>query len=477
MNIKKLILLGMLLGSIIAIPNVAFAENKYITLDLTLDYKTYTHKQEEVFVAIDGKKLNNLTMPPIILNSYTLVPAREVFEGLGAEVTWNAEVEQVHIATDDNNLLIPIDSSKAYVNGKTVDMQTEAKIINNKTMIPLRFVSTSLGFEIDWDNNSRIANIATNFNHDKDNTNEQNEIKEDIVSNLTGNIGYDKDKNTLYIKNINNSIDINSIVHYDNYSDLKYNLTIPVNYTEHIKTSSINIDSDKVSTCNITANASNINISFIEKKIIAVIVSEENGYILIKPVLPKEKYDKIIVLDAGHGGDDPGAIGNSLREKDLTLAMLLSANKLFEEDGTIKCYVTRNDDTYLSLSQRAAFANELGDAFISIHINAATNPAAKGTETYSLYPNDQGNGLISYTLAEEILNQLLGKLGTINRGVKTANWTVIKESKIPATLIEIGFISNPDEAAMMAKNIDEVGESIYKGIVNLFEKYPPVRKN
>ena len=131
-----------------------------------------------------------------------------------------------------------------------------------------------------------------------------------------------------------------------------------------------------------------------------------------------EKSDRIVVLDAGHGGSDPGASGNGLIEKNLTLSMLNKARALFDSDGTIKCYATRTTDTYPSFNDRTDLGNDVGDAFISIHINAAANTSAAGTETYSLYANDQGNGLTSYGLASEILKNLLSQLGTKDRKLK-----------------------------------------------------------
>lgn len=137
----------------------AVAANKTVNMKLTYNNQTHDYSAEEVFVAVDGEKLENLSMPPIILNGYTLVPAREVFEKTEAKVEWNDDIEQVLVTSNDNIIVIPINSKNAYVNGKITEMDTEAKIINNKTMIPLRFVSAAMGYEVSWDNETRIANI------------------------------------------------------------------------------------------------------------------------------------------------------------------------------------------------------------------------------------------------------------------------------------------------------------------------------
>ena len=137
------------------------AANKYVNMTLTYDYTQHKYSAEEVFVAINGNKLTGLKMPPIVLNNFTLVPAREVFEAMGATVEWKKDLEQVYVKYNDKLVVIPIGSTKAYVNGQATTMQTAAKIINNKTMIPLRFVSTSLGMQVSWDKKTRIADIDT----------------------------------------------------------------------------------------------------------------------------------------------------------------------------------------------------------------------------------------------------------------------------------------------------------------------------
>lgn len=146
--------------SLVLLSVSTLAANKTISLKLTYDNQVHNYNEEEIFVAIDGEQLSNLSMPPIILNGYTLVPAREVFEKMGAVVEWKSDIEQAVIKSGDNVIIIPINSKTAYVNGKASEMDTEAKIINNKTMIPLRFVSAAMGYEVNWDNETRTVNIS-----------------------------------------------------------------------------------------------------------------------------------------------------------------------------------------------------------------------------------------------------------------------------------------------------------------------------
>lgn len=135
--------------------------NKTVSMKLYYNNKSYDYKAERVILEIDGQELDGLSIPPIILNGYTLVPAREVFEKIGANVEWVSDIGQVYIKYNNNLVIIELDSQNAYVNGKKVKMDTEAKIINNKTMIPFRFVSEAFGFDVSWDNSTRTINIVT----------------------------------------------------------------------------------------------------------------------------------------------------------------------------------------------------------------------------------------------------------------------------------------------------------------------------
>ena len=529
MAFKKLIGAGlcgiMLLSNTIG----AFAANRYITMNLKYDYKDHYYNAEEVFVNVNGNRLTDLTMPPIILNNSTLVPAREVFEAAGATVEWKADVEQVYITKGEDLVIIPINTEVGYLNGNAKEMATPAKIINNKTMIPLRFASESLKYNIEWDNTTREAfiydpavynphgevtqaqtqeNVIVEETISEDNEKPTeaatvaNEVqtKESVVEQTTvikeektetttvvkeetinvipdGTVGYNSQVGAFFFADPNNRIDVNYITHSDNYNNLKYSLILQGDYSQLFTSATYSVDSEYVNSFVVTVEADKTTITMDEKQIMAMVVTKENGYVYCKPVLPKEKYSKIIVLDAGHGGEDPGASGMGLIEKELTVAMTNKARALFDKDDTIKCYVSRTDDSYPSFDDRTDLANEVGDAFISVHINAATNSAASGTETYSLYPNDQGNGLTGYMLAERILNKLLNNLGTVDRQVKSENWIVLRQSDIPSTLIEIGFITNADDARIMAseEGKDGVAKAIYDSVVELFNEHPPVR--
>lgn len=691
------------------------AAGKYINLNLKYDGKNHNYIAEEVKLVVDGKNLTNLTMPPIIMNGYTLVPAREVFENLGAEVNWVAATEQVYVKYGEDVVMLQIDSKKAYVDGKPMEMSVAPKIINDKTMIPLRFASESIGMEVGWNSQTRVATVSkpkavTTTTTTKDTTTttetttevttaapkitrsgsptkmngymsdsyskvniqsvykakdcesmffasangaissvkvgkmsgnnvavdienaanavaagkyivddekvESIEISEQAGSTpvtrllfnmkkagnfslylstdrktlgistgtntissidikklaggdkltitgsskpcvetvtsttgdlitidvmdavlesgkgeldegmvISGGVYYQYNTNTVRISvdlkekagfttdikgnsislTISDSVDVglwnvpessvrydaekglvlpgaagiispDKVTHNDNYNDLNYTLYMNGNFGGLLTNQTVEINDGRVKNAEIIVGSGITTIKFNENRIMAVNVTASGSDLYLKPVLPKEKYSKIIVLDAGHGGTDTGAGCAGVNEKDLTLAMLQKTKALFD-NSDIKCYATRVADVKPTFNERTDLANE-GDAFVSIHINSVdSNSTASGTETFCQYANNLGNGLTSYILADRVLDKLLLNLGTVDRGVKSNDLIVLRNSKVPATLIEIGFITNASDRAMMNSEDgqNKVAKAVFDAVTELFNEYAPVR--
>ena len=173
--------------------------------------------------------------------------------------------------------------------------------------------------------------------------------------------------------------------------------------------------------------------------------------------------DKVIVLDPGHGGKDPGAIGENNNEKDLTLSTAKILKAKLEAAGAI-VIMTRTGDTYPSLSERAKISNNNdADVFISLHYNAGSS-TANGIETYYSTSHENEKELASY-VQEEVIKST----GLKSRGVKTADFTVIYANNNQAILVELGFISNPDEENIIETNSFQ--NKAATGIVNGLEAY------
>lgn len=179
---------------------------------------------------------------------------------------------------------------------------------------------------------------------------------------------------------------------------------------------------------------------------------------------------KRILLDPGHGGHDPGAIGpTGLHEADVVLSVATKYLKQeLESQGAIVT-LTRSTDKYLTLDQRTTLsAGSEYDAFVSIHNNAASS-SARGTEVF--YNTSLNfNGPKSVIMAKYVQSALVSKLGTYNRGYKPADYYVLRHNVVPAILVEIAFISNRSEEALLRSSTKQkvAAQGIAQGLTNYF---------
>ena len=199
--------------------------------------------------------------------------------------------------------------------------------------------------------------------------------------------------------------------------------------------------------------------------------------------------NKVVYLDAGHGGYDPGASYFGISEKSLTLAIQSRVKAKLEAEG-YQVVTTRTSDTYVDLTDRSRAANASeSDIFVSIHINASGSSAAQGIETYYYQPYAEYPSRInaayhanptrlsmSDTLANAIQSSLINATGAQNQGVKRQTFAVLRETTAPAVLLELGFLSNPQEAARLNTSAyqETLANAIVAGIKSYYEKVSKV---
>jgi N-acetylmuramoyl-L-alanine amidase len=171
---------------------------------------------------------------------------------------------------------------------------------------------------------------------------------------------------------------------------------------------------------------------------------------------------KIIIIDPGHGGSDPGAVSEGVEEKDVNFKI---ASSLFIKlnDNGYKAKLTRTNDSFIDLYDRVNLANKMkADLFVSIHNNSAFSPEAEGTET--LYFPDSQEG---QALARLIQNELVIYLKRTDRGIKPrGDLVVLKYTNMPAVLVECAFLSNPVERKLLQEKEFRAltVKAIYQGI-------------
>ena len=169
----------------------------------------------------------------------------------------------------------------------------------------------------------------------------------------------------------------------------------------------------------------------------------------------------MVVIDPGHGGSDPGGIpGQIVPEKTVALDTALRLQKLLQRAG-LRTVITRSTDIFVPLSVRSAIADAERDAiFVSIHYNASPRSSAHGIETYS----ESNRGAV---LAARIQQEIIDRVSTENRGIRSAEYYVLRKCRLPAVLVECGFLTNPTEAqlALTTAYREQIAEQIAAGII------------
>lgn len=167
-----------------------------------------------------------------------------------------------------------------------------------------------------------------------------------------------------------------------------------------------------------------------------------------------------VVIDAGHGGKDGGAVWNGLIERNLTLDVAKRLDAVLRARG-IRTVMTRKTNSTVELPTRAAIANRYrSSVFVSIHFNASRNRSISGIETH--YRSSRGRALAGY-----VQRSLDKRVTGINRGLRFNDYKVLRETKMPAVLVECGFISNKTEAKRCASpaHRQKLAEAIASGIL------------
>lgn len=182
--------------------------------------------------------------------------------------------------------------------------------------------------------------------------------------------------------------------------------------------------------------------------------------------------NKIVVLDPGHGGKDPGAVAGKILEKDLNLQVAKILRDMLVNAG-IKVYMTRSDDRFVDLYERAAFANRLkANLFVSIHHNASTDTKAQGVMTL-YYPSTKERSMTGMKFAQIVQKNLVETLKTRDWGIiPRPNLVVTRETSMPAVIAELGFMSNSQELKVLVtpEFQKKAAESLYKSIIEALQQ-------
>ncbi|SEM77729.1 N-acetylmuramoyl-L-alanine amidase [Paenibacillus sp. OV219] len=467
---------------------------------------------------LNGKQLQSGAEPQIVGDT-TFVPIRTVTEGLGFDVSWTSPV--VTISNGNTSMLLTIGDKTAIVNGQEASLEKPAIIDTGSTLVPLRFVGEQFGLQVYWDKQSRSVHLyAESTTPDapvdpgtgsgSDNGTETGE---------SGTPGSDPSTNEPNSTTLLKAIEYNGLgsisLPYDgSFGDVRTevlhsperividlpNMNFAPGFTPGFtsiaaKLGEILIDShptlkkirfsyysDKPSTVRVVLDLSApTNYDVVkEEQGIRIDVLEQTGPPpvdtppvtdptlpvtppVVKPETPPVTGPTIykVVLDAGHGGKDPGASSvNGHKEKEYNLAITLKVKALLDKETRIKPYLTRSNDTFIELDDRASFANNLkANLFISFHANKAESASVTGSETYYYHAN-------SKAFADIIHKHLIAGTTLKNRSVRTAAFRVVKATTMPAVLLEAGYLSNSNDSSVLFSDQkqNKIAAEIVKGI-------------
>ncbi|WP_181185995.1 N-acetylmuramoyl-L-alanine amidase [Alkalicoccus urumqiensis] len=469
--------------------------------------KYYVDKQSgsrgDTSIVVNGEPIA-FPVAPRNENNQLLVPYRAISEALGINITWNQQQKTVTAEGAGKTVLFEMTPRRSYVDGSEVSVNPRPNIVSGTTMVPLRFFAETFEADVDYvhsenrvfiESDGQSVTPGEDVLSDSDfdgnltavvNTNGLN-VRDsgstrgrsvgtlqrgDVVmvegfSNEWAKVRYGSNQtgfvHTYYLqmKHFNNDLRI--------LGNPQWQRTNNRDMLNLYKIGGTTVDvSERADGFTITTNATDIDAPSSSERAIKRVRVETSGstkrihvdvadgyhYVyretfgsVFLTFLPPGLEGKRIVIDAGHGAKDPGARANGLVEKELALDISLEAERILEAAGA-DVIMTRTTDEFLELTQRADIANdEFADAFISVHLNAF-NGTAKGSETFW---HGASSGPNSEKLAHAIQDAMVAKLGTHYRRVAEQNFSVIRRSSMPSTLIEFAFLDNAEDAAIVKR--------------------------
>ncbi len=438
---------------------------------VTLILPMLVRAEDDIIIMFDGKKLTS-DVSPVIHNDRVLVPVRMIFEAMGADVKWEAKTKKVTIVNGKDTFVFTINSETAYVNDKKHTLDTSALLISDRTFVPLRFLAEQSGMKVEWEEKTRKVVISSK-----------------------------KVDNSKYNYLMSAKLEDSSAVINFKTSDIKYNsftLKSPsrlvIDIEECIKgytTSDPVADSDYYTAFRCAQFSNDPMVTRlvfeisdettyeidVEKTVLTVEFFTEDENIVYKEAKHNSKY-KTVVIDAGHGGKDPGAVGTEngvivLKEKDVNLKIALKVYAKLKKEN-VNVYMTRSTDKFLELSEIVDFANKKkADLLVSVHNNASENTNTSGTMTMYAYDSPKtGYKLSGKTVAQTIQKYLVKATKGYDYGVRqNSALYVVRKSNMPAVITESLFVTNKSDREKLKNEtyLNNIADAIYKGIVEVLD--------
>ena len=454
----------------------------------------------DITLVVDGKKVN-CDVPPVIRNDRTMVPVRALFDCFGADISWDEKSRKVTVSSSGTEIVLTIGSNIAYVDSVPNRLDSVPIIVNDRTLVPVRFISESLKYEVSWDSESYTVNITSPENVKVTPTTITSMMYSVSGKDFVLKFTFSSPLSSYSLYNIDNPVRTVLELNGAAFSGSK-NIEIGSGGIQKIRTANhdsyykIVADLDEVLYKNfvLSSNRLSATLSFtgsgdIDPGSIKTDLTATNDIIADEDEAAEIVYDKhwevtgdsLVVLDAGHGGSDTGAIAYNqagekiIYEKDVNLTITLEVARILEENG-INVLLTRSQDSSLALSRRYTVSNSSNALlFVSIHHNSHTTSEPSGALTlYSAakdkkYPNLKS----SKSIASTIQKHLAETTGLKNGGIRSEDeLAVLRGTETSAVLIEVAFLSNygDQEFLLNEENLYIAARGIASGILEVLEK-------
>ncbi|MEA3454745.1 MAG: N-acetylmuramoyl-L-alanine amidase family protein, partial [Candidatus Caldatribacteriota bacterium] len=348
-------------------------------------------QSSEIRILLDNQPLETV-VPSVIEDDRLFVSARNVVEALGGRITWFPALKLMTININGRTSRLVIDDPSLEIDEKVISLEMPARILKNRVMIPLEVIKIIAEVDIKWENQTKTLSINTIRPYLLKVRSYSHPDKTRVVIDLSEKTEFRADK---LINPDRIFIDImGSIAKLESTSK---QIKIDDGVVKTVRTAQFNQEITRV-VFDLYQEARYELFSLIEPDRVVIDIFKSGKEAAVSETLPVKPEGKtapgpeitgkrVVIIDPGHGGKDPGAIGpTGLKEKEVTLGIALYLEKLLKGVG-IPTYLTRSKDEFVYLENRTNFANQKnGFVFVSLHANSVLNhrPSAKGIETFVL---------------------------------------------------------------------------------------------
>jgi len=473
-------------------------------------------QSSEIKILLDNQPLETV-VPSVIENDRLFVSARNVVEALGGRITWFPALKLMTININSHTTRLVIDDPSLEIDERIIPLEMPARILDNRVMISLEVIKIIAEVDIKWENQTKTLSINTIRPYLLEVRSYSHPDKTRVVIDLSEKTEFRADK---LINPDRIFIDIMGSI--AKLKDSSKQIKIDDGVIKTVRTAQFNQEITRV-VFDLYQEAKYELFNLVEPDRIVIDIFKSGEEAAISETLPAKPEEKpapgpeitgkrVVIIDPGHGGKDPGAIGpTGLKEKEVTLGIALYLEKLLKGVG-IPTYLTRSKDEFVYLEDRTNFANQKdGFIFVSLHANSVLNhrPSAKGIETFVLsskyigasardvadrenrasraHPEldtdlakiiadleESSNIQRSFDFAKIVQEKLVKYLKLEDRGVKQAPFVVLKGVNMVAVIAEVAFVSNPKEEKLLKNNEfrQKSAQALFEAIKYYIENTP-----